>query len=154
MAPALAPVALQGTGALSTLCTAWYTVLRIWIPLTWEFGTCSISNRRAVSRGLAQASLTTVGVWADRSVLVCPSSPMTPVPWATGGTGKATTLLCPSQSSHQPCYLVSQLFWARGHLCSGSWPHLDFGFLCFAFGSPCSNHQLWSRWSEDYYINI
>ena len=37
----------------------------------------SISNGRAVSRGLAQVSLTTVGVWADRGVLICPSSTMT-----------------------------------------------------------------------------
>ena len=72
--------------------------------------------------------------------LVCPSSPMTPVPWATGGTGRVTTLLCPNQSGQQPCYLVPQLFWARGYLCSGSWPRLDFGFLCFAFGPPCSDH--------------
>ena len=60
----------------------------------------------AVSGGLAQASPTIVGVWADRSVSVCPSSPMTPVPWATGGTGRVTALLCPSQGSHQSCNLV------------------------------------------------
>ena len=37
-----------------------------------------IGNRRAVDgSGLAQASLTIVGAWADRSVSVCPSSPMT-----------------------------------------------------------------------------
>ena len=50
----------------------------------------------------------------------CLSSPMTPVPWATGGTGRATTLLCPSQGGHLPRYLVPQLFWARGHLCRSS----------------------------------
>ena len=99
-------------------------------------------NGGAASGGLAQASPTSVGVWADRSVPVCLSSPMTPVPWAAGGTGRVTTLLCPSQGGHQPHYLVLQLFWARGHLCSGSWPHLDLSFLCFTFSSPCSDHQL------------
>ena len=110
MAPALAPVALQRTGASSALCTALYTVLHIWIPLMWGFGTHSISNGRAVSGGLAQASPTIVGVWAERGVPICPSSPTTPVPWATGGTDRVTTLLCPSQSGSQPHYLVPQLF--------------------------------------------
>ena len=75
------------------------------------FNTCPVGNQRAADgSGLAQASLTIVGAWADRSVPVCLSSPMTPVPWAIGGTNRVTTLLCPSQSSHQPSYLVPQLF--------------------------------------------
>ena len=105
MAPALTPEALPGT-----LCTTLYTGLHILISPVWGFGTGFITNRGAASGGLAQASATIVGGWADRSVPVCPSSPTTPVPWATGGTGRATTLLCPSQGSHQPCYLVYQLF--------------------------------------------
>ena len=90
MAPALTPEVLLGT-----LCTTLYTGLHILIPLTWGFGTSFIDHRGAVSRGLAQASLTIVGVRVDRSVPVCPSSPMTPVPWATGGTSRVTTLVVP-----------------------------------------------------------
>ena len=105
MAPALTPEALPGT-----LCTTLYTGLHILIPLMEGFGMGFIDNGGAASRGLAQASLTIVGVWADRSVPVCPSSPTTPVPWAAGDTGRVTTLLCPSQGSHQPRNLVPQLF--------------------------------------------
>ena len=110
MVPALTPEALQGTGALGTLCTTLYTGLHILIPPMWGFSTGFINNGGATSRGLAQASPAILGVWADRSVPVCPSSPMTPVPWASGGTGRVTTLLCPSQGGHQPRYLVPQLF--------------------------------------------
>ena len=101
MAPALTPKALLGT-----LCTTLYTGLCILISLTWGVGTGFIDHGGAASGGLAQASPTIVGVRADRSVPVCPSSPTTPVPWATGGTGRATALFCPSQGGHQPCYLV------------------------------------------------
>ena len=104
MAPALTPEALPGT-----LCTTLYTGLHISIPLARGFGTGFIDNGGAASRGLAQASPTIVGVRADRSVPVCLSPPTTPVPWATGGTGRATALFCPSQGGHQPCYLVPQL---------------------------------------------
>ena len=106
MAPALTPVTLQGTGALGTLHTTLYTGLHILVSPMWGFGTCFIYHGGAVSGGLAQASLTIVGVGVDRSVSVCPSSPMTPVPWAAGGTGRLTALLCPSSGSHQPCNLV------------------------------------------------
>ena len=140
--PTLAPEALQGVGASSTLCTTLYTILHMLISLTWGFNTCPIGNWRAASRsGLAQASPTIVGVWVGRSGPVCPSPPMTPVPWAIGGTGRATTLLCPSQGSHQPCYLVPQLFWARGYLSSGSWSHLDFCLFHLAFCPSCCDHQ-------------
>ena len=105
MAPALTPKALLGT-----LCTTLYTGLHILISLMWQFGTSFVDHGGAASGGLAQASLTIVGVRADRSVPVHPSPPMTPVPWATGGTGRVTALFCPSQGSHQPCYLVPQLF--------------------------------------------
>ena len=55
-----------------------------------------VGNRRAVDgSGLAQASLTIVGAWADRSVPVCPSSPMTLVPWAIGSTSRVTTPVLP-----------------------------------------------------------
>ena len=105
--PTLTPEALQGVEASSTLCTTLYTALCMLISLTWGFDTCPIGKWRAVSRsGLTQASLTIVGVWAGRSGSVYLSSPTTSVPWATGGTSRATTLLCPSQSSHQPSYLV------------------------------------------------
>ena len=92
MAPALTPEALQGTGASGTLCTTLYTGLCILISPMWGFGTGFINNGGATSRGLAQASPTIVGVWADRSVPVCLSSPMTPVPWTTGAL--AERLLC------------------------------------------------------------
>ena len=137
MAPALTPEALPGT-----LCTTLYTGLHVLISLTWGFGTSFVDHGGAASRGLAQASLTIVGVRADRSVPVCPSSPTTPVPGATWGTSRVTALFCPIQSGHQPHYLVPQLFWARGHLCSCSWPCLDLSFLSFTLSSPCSNHQL------------
>ena len=58
----------------------------------WGVSTGFIDNGGAASRGLAQASLTIVGVRADRSVPVCLSSPTTPVPWATGAL--AEQLLC------------------------------------------------------------
>ena len=106
MAPALTPIAMQGTGASGTLHTTLYAGLHVLISPAWGFGTGFVDNRGAASRGLAQASLTIVGVWSDRSVPVCLSSPMTPVPWATGGTGRVTALLCPSQGSHQSCNLV------------------------------------------------
>ena len=105
MAPALTPKALPGT-----LCTTMHTGLCILISLTLGFGTSFVDHGGAVSRGLAQASLTIVGVRMDRSVPVCLSPPMTPVPWAIGGTSRATTLFCPSQGGHQSCYLVPQLF--------------------------------------------
>ena len=105
MAPALTSIALERAGAAGTLCTTLYAGLHILISLVWGFGT-GFDDRGATSRGLAQASLTIVGVWVDRSVPVCPSSPMTPVPWAAGGTGRASALLCPSQGSHQSHNLV------------------------------------------------
>ena len=80
MATALTPEALPGT-----LCTTLYTGLCVLISLAWGFCT-SFDHRGAVSGGLAQASLTIVGVRVDRSVPVHPSSPMTPVPWAAWGT--------------------------------------------------------------------
>ena len=101
MAPALTPEALLGT-----LCTTLYTGLHVLSSLTWGFGT-SFDHGGAVSGGLAQASLTIVGVRADRSVPVCPSPPMTPVPWASWGTSRATALFCPSQGSHQLHNLIS-----------------------------------------------
>ena len=100
MAPALTPITLERTGASVTLHTTLYAGLHILISLAWGFGTGFVDNRGAASGGLAQASLTIVGVWADRSVPVRPSSPMTPVPWAAGGTGRVGALLCPSQGSH------------------------------------------------------
>ena len=100
MAPALASIALKRTGASGTLHTTLYAGLHGLVSLVWGFGTEFVNNRGAVSGGLAQASLTIVGVWADRSLPVCPSSPMTPVPWAAGGTGRVSALLCPSQGSH------------------------------------------------------
>ena len=76
----------------------------------WGFGTSFIDLGRAASGGLAKASLTIVGVGADRSVPVCLSPATTPVSWATGSTSRVTTLFCPSQGGHQPHYLVPQLF--------------------------------------------
>ena len=105
MAPALTSKTLLGT-----LCTTLHTGLHILISPTWQFGSSFVDHRGAASRGLAQASLTIVGVRMDRSVPVCPSSPPTPLPWATGGTCRATALLCPSQGGHQPCYLVPSSF--------------------------------------------
>ena len=105
MAPALTSKALLGT-----LCTTLHAGLHILISPMWGFGTSFVDHGGAASRGLAQASLTIVGVRMGRSVPVCPSSPPTPVPWATGGTGRVTALFCPSQGGHQPCYLVPQLF--------------------------------------------
>ena len=105
MAPALTYITLERAGTSSTLHTTLYAGLHILFPLVWGFGT-GFDNGGAVSRGLAQASPTIVGVWVDRSVPVCPSSPPTPVPWAAGGTGRVSALLCPSQGSHQPLNLV------------------------------------------------
>ena len=105
MAPALTPITLERTGASGTLCTTLYAGLHILIPLAQAFGT-GFDDGGAASEGLAQASPTIVGVWADRSLPVCPSSPTTPVPWAAGGTGRASALLCPSQGSHQSHNLV------------------------------------------------
>ena len=77
----------------------------------WGFNASPIGDGGAVDgSSLAQASLTIVGAWMDKSVPVCSSSPMTPVPRAIGSTSRVTTLLCPCQSSHQPGYLVPQLF--------------------------------------------
>ena len=105
MALAMTPEALPGT-----LCTTLYTGLPVLISLTWGFSTSFIDQGGAASRGLAQASLTIVGVRMDRGVSVCPSPPTTPVPWATWGTSRATTLFCPSQGGNQPRYLDPQLF--------------------------------------------
>ena len=110
MAPALTAIALKRTGALGTLHTTLYVGLHVLISLAWGFSTGFVDNGGAASRGLAQASLTIVGVWADRNVPTCLSSPMNPVPWAVGGTGRAGALLCPSHGSHQSCNLVPQLF--------------------------------------------
>ena len=80
MVPALTPIALERTGALGTLHTTLYAGLHVLISLCGDLGTGFVDNRGAVSGGLAQASLTIVGVWADRSVPICLSSPTTPVP--------------------------------------------------------------------------
>ena len=105
MAPALTPITLERAGASGTLCAALYVSLCVLIPLVWGFST-TFYNGGAAGGGLAQASPTIVGVWANRSLPAHPSSPMTPVPWAAGGTSRACTLFCPGQGSHQPHYLV------------------------------------------------
>ena len=105
MAPALTPITLERAGASGTLCVTVHISQCVLVPLAWGFGT-RFYNGGAVSGGLAQACPTIVGVWANRSLPVCPSPPMTPVPWAAGGTSRACTLFCPGQGSHQPCYLV------------------------------------------------
>ena len=105
MAPALTSKELPGT-----LCTTLHAGLHILISPTWGFDTSFVDHRGAASGGLAQASPTIVGVRMGRSVPVCLSSPKTPVPWATGDTDRVTALFCSSQGSHQPCYLVPQLF--------------------------------------------
>ena len=86
MAPALTPITLERAGASGTLRATLYISLHVLVPLAWEFGT-GFYNGEAMGGGLAQASPTIVGVWADRSLPVHPSSPMTPVPWAAGSTG-------------------------------------------------------------------
>ena len=106
-------------------CTCWFTLRGDSTLLLLV-----IEELQMDSSGLAQASPTIVGAWTGRSVPVCLSSPTTPGPWAIGGTSRVTTLLCPSQSSHQLSYLVPQLFWARGHFGRWSWSHFDFCLLC------------------------
>ena len=140
MTPTLASKTLQRVGVSVTLCTTLYMVLHSHVSLTWGFNAFPVGDWGAVDgSGLAQASPTIVGAWTDRSVPVHSSSPTTPVPRAIGSTSRVTTLLCPGQSSHQPGYLVPQLFWARGHLCSGSWSHLD-PFFCLFHLTLCSLH--------------
>ena len=99
MAPALTPITLEKAGTPGTLQATLCAGLHIYVPLAWGFGT-GFNNGGAMGGGLAQASPTIVEVWVDRSVPVRPSSPMTPVPWAARGTGRACALLCPSQGSH------------------------------------------------------
>ena len=51
----------------------------------WGFNAFHVGDQGdADGSGLAQASLTIVGAWMDRSVPVCSSSPMTPVPGLLG----------------------------------------------------------------------
>ena len=67
MAPVLTPITLERAGASGTLCATLYVCLHTLVPLSWGFGT-GFYNRGAMGGGLAQASPTIVGVWANRSL--------------------------------------------------------------------------------------
>ena len=79
--PALAPEALQSAGVFHILSIALCTCQCLGTPPPLGSSSYPTCSRRVVSRSvLAQASATIIGPGANRSIPVCPPSPMTPVP--------------------------------------------------------------------------
>ena len=145
MAPTLTLETLKWTGVLLAGSITLSILGSLAIPLTLTCGCCSTTSRYVAGWGsLSQTTSAIMGTGMTRSSSVCSPSPTTTVSGTIWSAAQTVTLPCSCQGSHQPGYLVSQLWGSFNRLGGHSWPcpHLVLGCFIFAVHLVGSDHKL------------